>query len=76
MAVLDITDITFQVMACNDAHIGLSTVPNKDAVLTYEIVIGAGSNTRSDIRKGRQGVLGDDLAVVVSFAIIELFFIT
>ena len=45
----ELTSLNFQVMACRDAHIGLGpTFPFPTNF--YEIVIGAGGNTKSAIR--------------------------
>lgn len=48
------TSITFQVMACNDAHIALSQSKGVDTNNTYEIVIGGWSDQRSVIRDCKQ----------------------
>lgn len=44
------TSITFQVMACNDAHIALSKDKGVDRQNTYEIVIGGWADSMSVIR--------------------------
>ena len=48
------TDIMFTVMACNDAHIALSTIPGNFDTMTMEFVIGGWYNTRSAIRQCKQ----------------------
>lgn len=48
------TAITFEVKACNDAHIGLMP-STRDAGAIYEIVIGGWSNRKSVIRRSKQG---------------------
>ncbi|XP_033105774.1 uncharacterized protein LOC117108037 [Anneissia japonica] len=54
--------ITFRVKARNDVHIALSP-ENNDVDEEYEIVIGGWRNTKSVIRRSRQG---DNLAVYVN----------
>lgn len=44
------TSITFEVMACNDAHIALSKDRGVDGRDTYEIVIGGWGDHQSVIR--------------------------
>ena len=46
----NVTNITFQVEACNDAHIALSENFEQYGSRTYEIVLGGWSNTQSAIR--------------------------
>lgn len=49
------TSITFEVMACNDAHIALSETKGDDSHNTYEIVIGGWADSQSVIRTFKQG---------------------
>ncbi|KAJ8320807.1 hypothetical protein KUTeg_002394 [Tegillarca granosa] len=50
------TFLIFNVRACNDAHIGLfTTFPSMNQRQFYEIVIGGWGNTKSVIRKVKQG---------------------
>ena len=37
----------FEVQACNDVHLALSTTPGDSTQMTYEVVIGGYANTRS-----------------------------
>ena len=46
--------LSFNVKACNDAHIMLQTVPGSTVDKHYEVVIGGWSNTRSVIRSSQQ----------------------
>lgn len=48
------TSITFEVMACNDAHIALSKDKGVDSRDTYEIVIGGWGDHQSVIRDCKQ----------------------
>lgn len=48
------TSLTFQVKACNDAHIALSQDKGVDSRNTYEVVIGGWSGRRSVIRDCKQ----------------------
>ena len=43
------------IQACSDGHIGLSEVPGLSSLNMYEVVIGGWSNTKSVIRRARQG---------------------
>ena len=45
--------IVFRVMACNDAHIGLSAATGNSKTRMYEFVIGGNSNTETYIRTAR-----------------------
>ena len=45
------------IQSCSDAHIGLSEIPGLSSLNMYEIVIGGWSNTKSVIRRGRQGAI-------------------
>ncbi len=44
-------------MACQEAHIALSTLPTHTAVFTYEVVLGTDSNNFIEIRDGVQGTV-------------------
>ncbi len=44
----------FGAQACADAHLALTTNPGEVTRLAYEIVFGAGANTRTAIRDGYQ----------------------
>lgn len=53
--------ISFEVNACNDAHVLLQSVPGSSDDSCYEIVIGGWSNTKSVIRNGyRVSILSID----------------
>ena len=49
------TDVVFDVQACNDAHVALSSFSNLQNVMTYEVVLSGWSNQRSVIRARKQG---------------------
>ena len=64
--------IDFQVAACNDAHVALSTSATNLNSSTYEIVIGGGSNTKCFIRTAtlratRQRATTPDILKVICF---------
>jgi len=42
--------ITFQVAACQDAHLALSVVPLYPEMYSYQVIIGGWNNTKSAIR--------------------------
>ncbi len=48
------SSVLFEVQACNDAHVALSTSRGNTRSNTYEIVIGGWGNAKSAIRRGRQ----------------------
>ena len=48
--VQDVTSFVFMLQACNDGHIGLSSIPQNTATHTYEFVVGGWSNTKSAFR--------------------------
>ncbi len=47
-------NFVFGAQACADAHLALTTHPGDVSSNTYEIVLGATNNTRSEIRDGLQ----------------------
>ena len=49
------TSIVFRVRACNDAHLALGQIPGNFDVNTYQLVIGAASNTQHYLRDGISG---------------------
>lgn len=51
----ELTWIAFQVMTCNDAHIGLFDSYMMQDTYMYEVVLGGYTNTRSSIRRVRYG---------------------
>ena len=55
-AVLDASDMTFYVKACESANIALTMTPATDVTMTYmyQIVLGANSNQKTLIKKGIQ----------------------
>ncbi|CAH1794507.1 unnamed protein product [Owenia fusiformis] len=70
----------FRVQACNDAHLELSSVPGFLLNQTYEIVLGSGRNTKSDIRVGRQGRGGGGVRVntpdIMKCAVMQQFWVS
>ena len=57
LTVIGRTSNIFSLKACHDGHVGLAEVVGLSSLTMYEIVIGGWQNSKSVIRRARQGTI-------------------